>query len=102
MQTGRAPANVPHGDPTHHRWHDDGERIGLRAPGGPTRRFDWDSAGAKGLAPAVDVLVVVDILSFSTAVDVAVARGAVVYPARWTDEHASTSRELRTRCRLRR
>jgi 2-phosphosulfolactate phosphatase len=43
--------------------------------------------------PAVDVLVVVDVLSFSTAVDVAVARGAVVYPARWTDEHASMSRE---------
>ncbi len=39
------------------------------------------------------MLVVVDVLSFSTAVDVAVARGAVVYPARWADEHASTSRE---------
>ena len=66
-----------------------GEPDRLRA----TRRFDWGPAGARGLAPAVDVLVVVDVLSFSTAVDVAVARGAVVYPARWTDDDASTLRE---------
>lgn len=36
-----------------------------------------------------DVAVVVDVLSFSTAVDVATARGAVIHPARWKDERAA-------------
>ena len=58
-----------------------------------TRRFEWGPVGARRLAQEVDVLVVVDTMSFSTAVDVAVARGAVVCPARWSDESAALSRD---------
>jgi 2-phosphosulfolactate phosphatase len=52
------------------------------------RRFGWGLVGAQRLAGAVDVLVVVDVLSFSTSVDVATGRGALVYPARWGDDGA--------------
>ncbi len=43
-------------------------------------RFEWGEAGARTLAPITDVLIVVDVLSFTTAVDVAVARNAHVFP----------------------
>lgn len=43
-------------------------------------RFEWGPVGGAELAKACDVLVVVDIFSFTTAVDVAVSRGAIVYP----------------------
>lgn len=48
-------------------------------------RFEWGLDGLRRLAPLVDVVVVVDVLRFTTAVDVAVGRGAVVYPYRWKD-----------------
>ena len=51
-------------------------------------RFEWGEAGVRRLAPISEVVVVVDVLSFSTAVDVAVSRGALVYPCRWRDERA--------------
>jgi 2-phosphosulfolactate phosphatase len=49
-------------------------------------RFDWGPAGAANVAPHCDVVVVVDVLSFSTAVEVAVGRGGTVIPLRWRDE----------------
>jgi 2-phosphosulfolactate phosphatase len=42
--------------------------------------LEWGPVGAKELAERCDVIVVVDVLSFSTALTVAVERGAKVWP----------------------
>ena len=59
-----------------------GHRVGL----------EWGRAGVAALAPTCSVLVVVDVLSFGTAVDIVVSRGARVLPQRWGDP-AATARE---------
>lgn len=51
-------------------------------------RFDWGPTGAAGLA--ADVAVIVDVLSFSTTVTVAVERGTRVFPYPWKDARAAT------------
>ena len=51
-------------------------------------RCEWGPAGIAALAPCSDVIVLVDVLSFSTCVDVALSRGARVYPYRWRDTSA--------------
>jgi 2-phosphosulfolactate phosphatase len=51
-------------------------------------RFDWGVQGLQVLAPGSDVIVIVDVLSFSSAVDIAVARGAQVYPVAAHDAQA--------------
>lgn len=46
-------------------------------------RFDWGMEGLRALAPEVAAVVIVDVLRFTTCVDVAVSRGAAVEPQRW-------------------
>lgn len=41
--------------------------------------------GLRTLAPLVDVVIVVDVLSFTTGVDIALGRGAEVFPYKWHD-----------------
>jgi 2-phosphosulfolactate phosphatase len=45
-------------------------------------RCEWGERGVAVLAPISDVVIVVDVLSFTTSVDVAVGRGAVLFPYR--------------------
>ena len=52
-------------------------------------RFDWGPMGLRRLAPSAGVVVLVDVLSFTTAVDVALGRGAEVLPYRWDDGSAA-------------
>jgi 2-phosphosulfolactate phosphatase len=42
--------------------------------------LEWGSVGARLLAERCDVVVVVDVLSFTTSLTIATARGAVVWP----------------------
>lgn len=49
--------------------------------------FDWGPTGAT--AASADVAVVVDVLSFTTTLTVAVERGMTVFPFRWKDERAT-------------
>jgi 2-phosphosulfolactate phosphatase len=50
-----------------------------------TAYCEWGLSGIEALHRDVRVLVIVDVLSFSTAVDVAVSRGAPVYPFPFDD-----------------
>lgn len=52
-------------------------------------RVEWGPTGAARLAPHVACLVVVDVLSFTTAVSVASEAGTAVYPYAWRDETAA-------------
>jgi len=51
-------------------------------------RFEWGTRGLHAVGRHAKVIVVVDVLSFTTAVDVASSRGAEVFPFRWKDERA--------------
>src|SRR5688500_16261606 len=51
-------------------------------------RLEWGVKGVEELAPISDVIIIVDILSFSTCVDIATNNGAIIYPYRWKDETA--------------
>jgi 2-phosphosulfolactate phosphatase len=51
-------------------------------------RFDWGVAGLQAISADDPVVIVVDVLSFSTAVSVALSRGATVLPFPWQDGRA--------------
>ena len=51
-------------------------------------RVEWGTEGIRRLAPRSQVVVIVDVLSFTTCVDVAVSRDAVVFPYRYKDDSA--------------
>ncbi len=48
-------------------------------------RFDWGLDGAEAVTPGADLAVVVDVLSFTTTLSVALDRGVAVLPYRWRD-----------------
>ncbi|MEM7128960.1 MAG: 2-phosphosulfolactate phosphatase [Chloroflexota bacterium] len=43
-------------------------------------RFEWGLAGIEALAPVTDVFIIVDVLSFTTSVDIVIGNGGIVYP----------------------
>lgn len=53
-------------------------------------QFEWGPNGLARLGPGAAGLVIVDVLRFTTAVSVAVDRGATVLPYPWADDGAQT------------
>jgi 2-phosphosulfolactate phosphatase len=51
-------------------------------------RCEWGERAVDILSPIVDVVVLVDVLSFTMCVDIATSRGGIVYPYRWKDASA--------------
>ena len=51
-------------------------------------KCEWGLGGLLALREASDAVVIVDVLSFSTAVDIAISKGASVFPYRWKDDSA--------------
>lgn len=48
-------------------------------------RCEWGEQGVAALAPISDVIIIVDLFSFTTCVEIATAQGATVYPYRGED-----------------
>jgi 2-phosphosulfolactate phosphatase len=59
----------------------------MQAPHGV--RFDWGPVAAATLAPSSACIVIVDILSFTTAVTIATEHGTRVYPYPWRNDTAA-------------
>ena len=51
-------------------------------------RMDWGLQGAQAISRGADFVVIVDVLSFTTTVSVALDQGAEVFPYPWRDESA--------------
>lgn len=52
-------------------------------------RCEWGEQGVLHLAPGSDAVIIIDVLSFSTCVSIAAARGAAVFPYRNGEESAA-------------
>ncbi|MER7455427.1 2-phosphosulfolactate phosphatase [Micromonospora sp. NPDC126480] len=67
----------------------------VHAQPGSGARFEWGLAGAAEFGRVCAVLVVVvDVLSFTTAVEVAVSRGTRVHPFPWGEQAAEYARRV--------
>lgn len=51
-------------------------------------KFEWGLPGIEQLAPVSDVIIIVDSLSYSACVDIAVSNGATIYPYKYKDDSA--------------
>ena len=47
---------------------------------------EWSAEGVSTLAPTVDVVIVVDVFTFTTCVEFATNQGAIIFPYCWKDE----------------
>ena len=56
-------------------------------------RCEWGIQGVMRLAPISDVIVIIDVLSFSTCVEIANSQGAIIFPYQWKDESAQAFAE---------
>jgi 2-phosphosulfolactate phosphatase len=56
--------------------------------GGYRVRFDWGPVGADAVSPGAAFVAVVDVLSFTTTLTVAIEQGLHVLPYRWRDDSA--------------
>lgn len=50
--------------------------------------LEWGERGAATICPGADYAVIVDVLSFTTSLSVAIDAGVEVYPYRWRDDSA--------------
>ena len=57
-------------------------------------RCEWGVQGVSQLAPISDVIIIIDVLSFSTSVEIATQRGAIIYPYRTKDASAKAFASL--------
>jgi 2-phosphosulfolactate phosphatase len=51
-------------------------------------RMEWGLEGVRLLAPICDAVVIIDVISFTTSVDLALDRALQVFPCCWKDESA--------------
>lgn len=51
-------------------------------------RFEWGLPGARAITPGSSIAVVIDVLSFTTALSVAIDAGMEVFPYQWKDASA--------------
>lgn len=51
-------------------------------------KLEWGLKGIEALASVSDVIIIIDVLSYSTCVDIAVSNGAIIYPYRYKDDSA--------------
>ncbi|MFC5730950.1 MULTISPECIES: 2-phosphosulfolactate phosphatase [Nocardioides] len=65
-------------------------KAAAHAQHGARLRLDWGPTGGGSIAAAADIAVVVDVLSFTTTLSIAAARGMRVYPFGWKDERAAS------------
>jgi 2-phosphosulfolactate phosphatase len=68
--------------------------VSLNSQPGSGARFEWGLAGAAELGHTCSVLVVIDVLSFTTALDVAVSRGTRVHPFPWDGQASAYAERL--------